>query len=154
MIASALLRLPQLTELAIKASQCISGTDWHWMKAFQSFPYMGLSPDLCSIPTSRCNLLFYTSNNGTIHTGLWQPVCFTVMAVNTWHLIRWNLTANNAGLLNIKAQKWFQQPYFLFENVWIKIQAFVSYPLVLFGMQPPLFHGTAFKITFNIYLLE
>lgn len=127
MIASALFREPRLTELAIKASQSIFGTDWHWMKAFQSFPYMGWTPDICSIPTSRCNLLFYTSNNGAIHTGLWQPVCFTVMAMNTWHLIRWNQTANNTGLLNIKAQKLFQLPNFLFK----KFRAFVIYLLVL-----------------------
>lgn len=127
MIASALFRVPQLTELAIKASQSIFGTDWHWMKAFQSFPHMGWSPDLCSIPTSRCNLLFYTSNNGTIHTGLWQPVCFTVMAMDTWHLIRWNLTVNNAGPLNIKAQKWFQIPFFIFR----KLSFFQIYLFVL-----------------------
>lgn len=127
MIASALFRVTQLTESALKASQSISGPDWHWMKAFQSFPYMGCSPDLCSFPTSRCNLLFYTSNNSTIHTGLWQPVCFMVMAVNTWHLIRWNLTTNNAGLLNIKAQKLFRRPYFLLENASKKFQAFVIY---------------------------
>lgn len=129
-MASALFRVPRLTELAIKASQSISGSDRHWMKAFQSFPYMGWSPDLCTIPTLRCNLLFYTSNNGRIHTGPWQPVCFTVMAVNTWHLIRRNLTANNTGLPNIKAQKWFQLPFILVENMPLKDSTLLLFTLL------------------------